>query len=425
MEPTSARENFSENISTPPALDALREKVGDVYRDVSNRSKQALEPAKLHAYTPSHPTATQLVQHMQIAKRLRGLTHSQQEKIVHACIQAYKESMEAFETTLGELAAKHPDAQAAALEMARRLAKIAKAYYEVLTKEDSGHMKELKIRLGTALEFATYAEGKSSGSVGFNPIAIEKVLEGGNLREVMMLIYASVWTMLPKIFSDPSLTAKVNSKLEGFQLNMKAIQERGTDVFAQSSPLAAFRKAGGRIAMQAPPEARSVSDLSLREARAAFSLITEQEFTSRKDHLVEWVRGKDMFRVDEGSDFYKKAVQLGGIPVVTGPSGTVDGFLQAAHYLNMHKQQNALLLALSGWMIQGGDHSYHEVREAASWHGIPYTPGPEAYEETYDPDFQNLITDNMNSQGKRLPGYYLGAEYQYKVAQDLGFVKKP
>ncbi len=408
-------------------------------------------------YTPTHEKATGIAKQIEFDPRLMNLSSEQKQNIVDDCIRSYQESVEIFESTLGEMAAEHPDSKEFAQEMLKRIGTIAKAYQEIKVEGDKTSppdMKELKIRLGTAAQFTTYGDGTGAGSIGFNPISIEKCMKEGNLREQMLLIYATLWTTLPPIFADSAMVDKINEKLEkensGFKLDKQALNAKMemakegespvTTFFAQAKPLVDFRAAGGRIfddkrTREAAPKIKDLKDLSIREARATlYTFISEEEFTAMKkgdnkghalgEHRVQWVRGKDLFRVDEKSDFFKNAVAMGGLPIVTGPSGTTDGYLNGIKYLNMQGSEEKAALALTGWMVQSGDHTFHEIKEATTWHGMAYNPGPDSFRNVYpdDPDFQRKLESSMQAKGKELPGHYLQNENQLQVAKKLGYI---
>ncbi len=259
----------------------------------------------------------------------------------------------------------------------------------------------------------------------------------------MLLIYSSLWTALPKI----------NAQLKGdFQINAgsldalreKAKSEGETDpvkmFFSQSEPLEEFRNADERVRnsnqpKEPPPKMKEVLGLTIREARATLGdYISEEKFAAMEsgkakeeelgEHRVQWVRGKDMFSVDEESDFYKHAVALGGLPIITGPSGTTDGYLKGIEFLSMQGFEKKAILALTGWMVPAGDHSLHEIRVAGTWFGLDYPEGPEAFEEIYpeDSSFQDKIRNEMARKGFKLPGYYLESDFQCEVAQEFGFL---
>ena len=150
---------------------------------------QAIRPGMKSA-APAPLQASELMKHFKLDSRLEGLTTAQKQKVLDRCLASYKESVSAFETTIGEVAAKHPEAKKFAQEMLRRISLIAKAYQEIQLEgrdELPPVLRELTIRLGSDVEFATYGDGTSVGSIGFNPLAIEKAIEEGTLTLIFMV----------------------------------------------------------------------------------------------------------------------------------------------------------------------------------------------------------------------------------------------
>lgn len=418
----------------------------------------APEPSStLKSSAPKHPEVSQIADKMKLSPKLDELTSKQKEKVVNECIKSYTASVAAFEEIIGNLSAEHPDAKEFAMEMVQRLFSVTEAYKEVLLEDnpDSKTMsslnRELTVKLGALSEF--FGDATGTGSVGSNPMAIKNALNHGELREQLTLIYTPLWGVLPSVLEKPAIVDRVNVKLNekgaGFQLNTEEInkkREQSTPnsppvitFFSQAKPLAEFRKAGGRLNNTNPapdaPKAKDIQDLTLREYRATIDpYITETQFEAMKkgeaqgkewgEHRVQWVRGKDLFKINENSDFYQQSVQLGKLPVVTGPSGTTDGYLLGVNYLNMKEYEHKAMLALTGWMVRSGDHTLHEIKEAGTWHGIDYTPGPDTFENAYpdDPKFQENIKTAMKNEGHELPGEYLKDDYQVKMAQKLGFI---
>lgn len=473
-------------------------KISEIFKKSLENSQPKVENAAIKCTDHPPQKASELMKYFILNAKLNDLTPTQKQQVINKCVESYKASVQVFETTIGELAAKHPDAKEFSQEMCRRINRIVKAYQEIILenkkvnplakeltaeelvvkypddkkfvremchridrimkiseiKELNPVMTELTIRLGTDVEFATYGDGFCTGSVGFNPIAIEDAMRKGTLREQMLLLNSSIWTALPKIFDDPEMVNKINTKLKGdFQINAELInakkksgQGRGEKnpvviFFAQAEPLAKFRKEGGRYRNPDRPKKTStkvkdIKNLTIREARATLqSYISEEEIREIKEgnlagkelgeQRVQWVRGKDLFRLNPNTDFYKKAVKLGSLPIVTGPSGTVDGYLKGIKYLNMQGFEQKAILALMGVLIPEGHHSLHEIREAGTWHNLKYPEGPEAFNNVYfgDTTFQNKMKESMEEQGLQLPGHYLSGEYQIKKSKDFGFKK--
>lgn len=312
--------------------------------------------------------------------------------------------------------------------------------------------KELKVRLAPARAFGSRGEERGTGIVGYNPIAIENVIKEGSLREKMTLIYSVLWSAFPPIIGNQELVDKINSKLQeknvNFQIDTEALNQARQlappgstspwDIFfPYAKQVVEFRNEKGpevgRIDISKnEPKAPGLkykedTNLSVREARALErEPVTKEQFnkraeTSLGEHRIDWIRGKDYFQVNENSDFYKKALDYAGIPVVSGPSGTADGFLQALNYLGMGDKKNECLLACIGWMVSAGDHSFHEIKEAGTWHNLPYQPGPEAFNDVapQDEEFQSKLQEKMKEKGMHLPEYYISEEHQREVLRQI------
>lgn len=441
---------------TEPPTEPPKE-MGEVHLIEKISQSESPQTLKLVGFSPTHQKYTEIAKFITLDPKFDHLSETKKQQIVDRCLDSYQKSVEVFEKTIGEISAQHPDAKKFTQEMLRRIYRVIQCYQEILNEQVPERstreklMKELTIKLKTDVEFSTYGDGTGAGSVGINPIAIEKVIKEGNLREQMLLIYASLWTALPKIFAHPQLIENINAKLEklqpSFQINtkaldaMRAVAKEGEDpvvtFLSQAEPLKKFREEQGRIwdpnrTREKAPQVREVKDLSIREVRATLKdYVSEDEFDAMRkgekegenlgNRHVQWIRGRDLFRVSEKSDFYAKAIQYGGLPIVTGPSGTTDGYLLGAKYLDMDQFQEQAILALTGWMVRAGDHTFHEIKEAGTWHGMNYAPGPEAFENVYtgDPNFREIIGNAMEREGFKLPGYYLTSEYQQKVADEL------
>jgi hypothetical protein len=87
-------------------------------------------------------------------------------------------------------------------------------------------------------------------------------------------------------------------------------------------------------------------------------------------------------------------IQSGRARYDAGPSTTVDAFLQLAKYLKFEDDELILLrVALVGWLLRNGDHSYDECMlptHGDDGFGMPYTP-IEVEENVNNGRFQHLL----------------------------------
>ena len=351
-----------------------------------------------------------------------------QQLIRDACLADYSQAVKKFESEISPIAAEAPEAKEFAKEMVRRVASIAHAYAKLTNsqKNQTPLMQELSVRLDSIASFQS--NEKSTGGVGYNPVAIEKAIEEGNLREQMTLLYHSIWSVLPKAFADPKLCKQLSQNLD-FKLNIplinkvrseshhKGINDPVIIFFARCEALENFRRGNGRLWIKGkgkqPPPVRvsHVNRLSDRELRNALCdpLAGIDTVNQLSDRELPWEGGDSFFAVNKDSQFYKQASALGNLPLFTGPSGTTEGFLKAAAYLNMEKLWSGTMLALIGWMLPARDHSLHEIREAGSWYQLPYPKGPAAYASVY----------GAKLAGIKRPGDFLSAEHQRNVFQQI------
>ncbi|WP_420421190.1 hypothetical protein [Simkania sp.] len=128
--------------------------------------------------------------------------------------------------------------------------------------------------------------------------------------------------------------------------------------------------------------------------------------------------------VDPTSTFAKETEALGSLPMLTGPSGTTDGFIHAARYLGLGDQAEEGMLACVGWMVPVGDHTLHEVRSGAEFHGVPYSGLPTDFATfaSSDPTVVKQINAKLQEQGLENPSHYFSAEHIHEVGHDLGVV---
>ncbi|MCB1068490.1 MAG: hypothetical protein KDK56_09945, partial [Simkania sp.] len=169
-----------------------------------------------------------------------------------------------------------------------------------------------------------------------------------------------------------------------------------------------------------------IPGLSDREARVgtrydAFDQTLRQEANTRK---LEWIPGKEWVAVDPTSTFAKETEALGSLPMLTGPSGTTDGFIHAARYLGLGDQTEEGMLACVGWMIPVGDHTLHEIRSGAEFHGVPYEGLPSDFSTfaSSDPTVVEQINAKLQGQGLENPSHYFSAAHMHEVGRDLGVV---
>ena len=394
--------------------------------------------------------------------QLDGLTTIQKEELFQSCLSEYQTSVIAFEHAVATLAWHDENAIAFAQEFSRRLLHIAKAYFEIVQSEAHVPESSFEYELNRLLNLTAFFGSVStySGSVGMNPLVIQRALKEGNLRELMTLCNAAIFreegaqgVLLNKIFKDLSggLIRQINERLQTLPLDQRfQISDMPSHItsegkYKQSEVVRRHREddhgrleepSQARIRERKGPSVLVPRDLSLRELRAGLEDPTikesdldeirrarESEEKPTQSHHLRWLNAGAYYRIRSGCPFVQRAVALGGLPIVSGPSGTTNGFFRAASLLGMNDQLSKGILALAGWMIPTHDHSLHEIRLVGQEFGVPYRGGlPTDFDRLYDELFTQEIKDNLEKQHLHMPSYYLSAEHQVEKARDLGLV---
>ncbi|MCP5491251.1 MAG: hypothetical protein H7A42_09130 [Chlamydiales bacterium] len=385
---------------------------------------------------------------------IQKLPKSEQKKVFEKCLTDYQKSVTAYEKAAGEVAFTNPKAQKFAEDLSGRLSAIVKAYNAICEEENPSSAKnplftkEFMAAMRLAQLFGNDSTG--SGSVGMSPLTIMGALKNGNLRERMTLAYRTVFSFFAaEILDKPGMIDKINDKLKeqgaGFQIDKERFEQDqakgegiitlgGQRTIKQAPVVDNFRNVEKkRLSLPQPTRHEAtgavlseIPGLTIREARVgtrydAFDQTLRQEANTRK---LEWIPGKEWVAVDPTSTFAKETEALGSLPMLTGPSGTTDGFIHAARYLGLGDQTEEGMLACVGWMIPVGDHTLHEIRSGAEFHGVPYEGLPSDFSTfaSSDPTVVGQINAKLQGQGLENPSHYFSAAYMHEVGRDLGVV---
>jgi len=455
---------FRDKTKLPEQENLKTKKVSDIEKKTSQVEKKidkkSVEPQiKLKALSKEEEIASRLKQYVKIPEVLQDLNKEQQKQLFQACLKDYQAALDAYEATVAEICFTDPEAQKFAKDLCQRMSSLVTAYRKIEKLGDKDRtsgpvfISELKDKIIFARFFGNTAMG--IGSVGYNPLVIQKAINEGNLREEMTLAYCTVFSfLLDEILKDNLTVAYINEQLEidkaGFQIDADLIKKERAEQGRLIKPIeqvTKFRdtekgrtKKEGRKVYEdfTGPKLKDIKGLSLNEARAALedSVITKDELdhiqkgnlqTEREKELserrVKWISGSRAWTIDEGSSYAKEVKALGLSPfsMVTGPSGTTDGFLHVAKYLGMGDRLSSGVKALTAWMVPGHDHSLHEILLIANEYGIPYEGKPGDVEKCFDEEMNVKVKSKLEEEGITLPGNCFTEEYQKQVAIRLGF----
>jgi len=108
------------------------------------------------------------------------------------------------------------------------------------------------------------------------------------------------------------------------------------------------------------------------------------------DDQLQWKEGGTWYRPNLDNKWVKKMQDKLHMPVMANISGTTMRLFQAWEFLSKPCVKENFRLALLGWMITSGDHSFMEIMMSAKEYGMPYEPGLESYKHV-DPFTANEL----------------------------------
>ncbi|MFI8460542.1 hypothetical protein ACIGG8_34720, partial [Kitasatospora sp. NPDC085464] len=293
-------------------------------------------------------------------------------------------------------------------------------------------------------QFGSRSTG-TTGMVGTDRHMLQEVVDGGNLRERMALLYNGYTSNhFAKLVRQRQLPRPEQLKQErqdrhdigaevvtpltaeikkAYGELLKPAAERGQQTpfesFRTDEPygpvIEGIRNAYAGIQGQQIPEwdrKRVVGDAQKAAERQAKSILEtdrnpfdvnpplgrgEWYSAVEKDGRLGWQPGAKSFHYKLGTDFQQAAHDSGGL-VVSGTSGTAFGMLQAVKELVKTDAGKAKLaelgegpvdferlrLALLGWMLESEDHSFHEIMSGSRLFSESLTP-----EERANPNLAN------------------------------------
>ena len=244
----------------------------------------------------------------------------------------YQEEAEKFEANLARYAITH---------------KIAVVQVQDLVKRAWELFPDPKDRAG----FGTAKRGVT-GMVGDVRHDIEGVVQSGNIREQLAFLYNGY---VNRVFN--SLNANKDlprpTEMEGERRERKKIEHTG--------------------------EAQARTSQNPHDVSPPLSE-TEWAFAVDKTGGLTWEPGTNIYEYKMASEFQKVAEAKSAL-VTAGTSGTAFGILQVSDLLaakGAKVDHLAVRLALLGWMLSAGDHTFHEIMVACQM----YDPTL-AYDDTY------------------------------------------
>jgi ADP-ribosyltransferase exoenzyme len=196
---------------------------------------------------------------------------------------------------------------------------------------------------------------------------VDKVLQGGNLREKMGMVYQARFDIATAI---NDLAKQDRRDLVGDEMFSDPMKQGVTSATQQGQP----------VSYAVLKRRQSVSDFKRKGTKKQTGLITpeglEEENIGLSDRekraakevgATKFFAGREFYAVDEGA---RKAEQEKLRAVVSGLSGSTDMYFHIAKHLKMDlPARQKLRLAALGQMLINQDHSYHEIMHVAKTQG--------------------------------------------------------
>lgn len=308
-------------------------------------------------------------------------------------------------------------------------------------------------------------EGNVSGAgfVGLSPMALRHSAQKGNIREAMLIPYKTAFGFFSDFLDNSDNVKKINERLKeldfDWTLNENVINGMKHEL-AQLPPLNTGNLAKKRQLLQYGAYAtnRGMRQSLTKEFREEFiksnpkindeslrvPLSDREKFAYAKDidikhseTRVKWTPGKAWFEMGKNPDD-PVAISAAATrePLITGISGTTDQILTLGYCLGFFddeatKNQNMEIcrLACLGWMIDAGDHTYHEICSSSKSFGMNYTAAPDSYKQIRTGDngeFEKALKKAQKAQkarGCHMPDAYLTQEFVLQKAIDLKMLK--
>jgi hypothetical protein len=241
----------------------------------------------------------------------------------------------------------------------------------------------------------------SAGQVGNEFATVMAATTTGNLRERMTAIYnASLNTFKAEVLN--LIDMECWEVMEARGLDSKKLKRRkrqlkfnplASDLYrTPANPLdrkhLSTMEFRGKVRLENPDDQkqtqRTVGDLDdlgapLSDREKTF--MYGDPAAVNDDDQLKWKEGGTWFSPNLDNKWVKKMQDKLHMPVMAAVSGTTMRLFQAWEFLSKPCVKENFRLALLGWMLTSGDHSFMEIMMSAKEYGMPYEPGLESYKE--------------------------------------------
>ncbi len=314
-------------------------------------------------------------------------------------------------------------------------------------------------KLGKKKEGIEEGNVSAAGFVGLSPMSLRHSAQEGNIREAMLIPYKTAFGFFSDFLDNPEYVKTINTKLEEKKIDWRLSEEVINNIKEELAKLpqpdpANPAKKRQLLQYGAYASNRGMRETLSKESRAAFiksnpkindealrvPLSNREKFAyakntdiNRSESQVKWESGKSWFEMGKNpADPVAISAAATREPLIAGISGTTDQVLTLAYCLGFFddkakKTQNmeTCRLACLGWMIDAGDHTFHEICSSSKSLGMNYTPAPDSYKQIKTQDkgkFEVALKEAQKRRGYKMPDAYLTQEAVLQKAIELKMV---
>lgn len=295
---------------------------------------------------------------------------------------AFEKRAETFEQRLGAYAFRHGLATGAA----ERLASKAAAYMDKrgkLIDEVKALAKDLETHDAAWAKIGDTNKGLA-GTVGTEIAHVQEALKSGNTRMRMQHVYQFMNRVLGRDIQVDATWDKLSALIHEATLNKELLTQQRQRLKTGGTHDSLLSEANEKNLVLKQRERiryRIGDGENTRPAKDIDTPLHDLEKThmgiQKDEDIVSWHEGAKSWLIDE-SHAWSQTMRQMSVPLMAGPSGHTNAFMQAAQFLGVDEPYN-VRLAVIGHLIPIRAHSLVEIMVAAKPYGADFTPSPKMY----------------------------------------------
>jgi hypothetical protein len=299
-----------------------------------------------------------------------------------AADQQFEQRAQLFEQRLGDYAFGHPKA----IEITGQLADKALQYMEKRGDLINGFKELTKELEPQDTAWAKIGEDNIgiAGAVGIQIEDVKLALKTGNVRMRMQHIYQFMNRVLGRDIQVDTTWEKLSTLIEEARLNKSELDVqrqrlkkagKHDSLLSEADPDNLVLKQRDRIRYRVTngENTRPIAQIGTELHELERVHLNIKEDTDRP----KWHEGAKSWLIDEANSWSQTMRQM-SLPLMAGPSGHTNAFMQAAQFLDV-KQPYDVRLAVIGHLLPIRAHSLVEIMVAAEPFGADFVLSPQMY----------------------------------------------